>query len=112
MKTRWIFQSRISKTSHQRPAPHSGTPARQGPSREATLSGPSPASAPDAVERTMADLGDAVSQQHRRDHQHHAQRKAQRHHTNHPEHHGGGEAEPEPGGPLMITRNRPLMIAI
>jgi hypothetical protein len=33
MKQRWIFQSRISNTSHQRPAPQSGTPARHGPSR-------------------------------------------------------------------------------
>jgi hypothetical protein len=33
MKQRWISQSRISNTSHQRPAPHSGTPARQAPSR-------------------------------------------------------------------------------
>jgi hypothetical protein len=32
MKQRWIFQSRISKTSHHRPAAHSGTPARHGPS--------------------------------------------------------------------------------
>src|SRR6266545_5636817 len=32
MKTRWIFQSRISNTSHHRPAPHSGTPARHAPS--------------------------------------------------------------------------------
>src|SRR3954451_16310987 len=32
MNTRWILQSRISKTSHQRPAPDSGSPARQGPS--------------------------------------------------------------------------------
>ena len=53
-----------------------------------------------------------MSQQHRRDHEHHAQRKAQRHHNKHPEHHGSGEAEPGPGGPLMITQNRPLMIAI
>jgi len=53
-----------------------------------------------------------VSQQHRRDHQHHAQRKAKRHHQNHPEHHGSGEDEPMPGGPLMITQNRTLMIAV
>src|SRR5487761_1070334 len=33
MKHRWISQSRISKTSHQRPAPHSGRAARHGPSR-------------------------------------------------------------------------------
>ena len=32
MKTRWIFQSWISNTSHQRPAPDSGSPARHGPS--------------------------------------------------------------------------------
>src|SRR5215510_4353550 len=32
MNTRWIRKSRISNTSHQRPAPHSGTPERQGPS--------------------------------------------------------------------------------
>ncbi|HEY6511938.1 MAG TPA: hypothetical protein VI032_08170 [Burkholderiaceae bacterium] len=32
MKQRWICQSRISNTSHQRPAAHSGTPARQAPS--------------------------------------------------------------------------------
>src|SRR6267142_391083 len=33
MKQRWICQSRISNTSHQRPPPHCGTPARHGPSR-------------------------------------------------------------------------------
>src|SRR4029450_9524392 len=33
MKARWIRKSLISNTSHQRPAPHSGTPARHGPSR-------------------------------------------------------------------------------
>jgi hypothetical protein len=32
MNTRWIRKSRTSNTSHQRPAPDSGTPARQGPS--------------------------------------------------------------------------------
>ena len=30
MNTRWIFQSRISNTSHQRPAPDSGAPALHG----------------------------------------------------------------------------------
>jgi len=33
MKQRWIFQSRISNAWHQRPAAHSGTPSRHGPSR-------------------------------------------------------------------------------
>src|SRR6266700_1407491 len=31
MKHRWISQSRISKTSHQRPAPHSGVTAGEDP---------------------------------------------------------------------------------
>jgi hypothetical protein len=53
-----------------------------------------------------------VSQQHRRDHEHHARRKAQRHRKKHPDSHGSGEDEPMPGGPLMMTRNRTLMIVV
>ena len=39
MKQRWILKSRISNTSHQRPAPHSGTPARHGPAGIEPLAG-------------------------------------------------------------------------
>ena len=37
MKQRWIRKSRISNTSHHRPAPHSGTPERQPPFGKPTL---------------------------------------------------------------------------
>jgi hypothetical protein len=48
--------------------------------------------------------------QHRRDHRHHAERKRARRTGRHPHHEADGG--PEPGGPLMMTRNRGLMTAI
>src|SRR5262249_16327141 len=44
--------------------------------------------------------------------QHPARARGQRHPQTHPEPPGGGEEEPMPGGPLMITQNRTLMIAV
>src|SRR4029453_11835784 len=41
MNTRWIRKSRISNTSHHRPAAQSGTPDRHGPSRCSPWLGPS-----------------------------------------------------------------------
>jgi hypothetical protein len=51
-----------------------------------------------------------MAKQHRRDHRHHAEGRRVRRSARHPHHEGGGG--PEPGGPLMMTRNRGLMTAI
>jgi hypothetical protein len=52
-----------------------------------------------------------MAKQHRRDHRHHAEHRRARRAAAHP-HHDGAGGGPEPGGPLMMTRNRGLMTAI
>ena len=53
-----------------------------------------------------------MAKQHRRDHRHHAQQRRAGHSHRQPDHPAGGEGGPEPGGPLMMSRDRTLMALI
>ena len=52
-----------------------------------------------------------MAKQHRRDHAHHTERRRAKRAHRHPHGEGGGGGQ-EPGGPLMMSENRTLMVVI